>query len=110
MVTILEPFFGYRHNLGLFQKVAICGLLFKSQKRLSFCHFQELQKLKHSESVGFFSLKIFSAFDWIQIIVAVAGVLRNTIEPSHTLDKSSLKFEVNITKNEHSTLLFLIYV
>ena len=31
----------------------------------------------------FSSLKRFSVFDWIQIIVAVAGVLRHAMEPSH---------------------------
>ena len=33
----------------------------------------------------FFSLKIFSVFDWMWIIVAVAGELRNTVEPSHNM-------------------------
>ena len=39
----------------------------------------KLQKLK----LFFFSLKQFSVFDCIQRIVAVAGDLRNTMEPSH---------------------------
>ena len=33
----------------------------------------------------FFSQKIFSAFDWIQIIVAVAGALTKTMEISHNI-------------------------
>ena len=61
----------------------------------------KLQKLKHSESV-FFSLKICSVVDLILIIVAVAGDLLNTMEPSQILNKSPFNFEDNITKNEHS--------
>ena len=47
----------------------------------------KLQKLKHSESGSVFSsLKGFSNFDWIQIIVALAGALRNTMEPEASLE------------------------
>ena len=47
--------------------------------------------------------KIFQLFDWIQIIVAVAGALRNSNGAKSTkLDKSPFKSEDNITKNEHS--------
>ena len=62
----------------------------------------KLQKLKHSDDSFFFSLEIFSVFDWIQIIVAAAGELRITVEPSH----DTLNFGDITTKNEHSALFF----
>ena len=68
------------------------SLTMTSSKRLLLLNYRhnpnitetKLQKLKHSESESFFSVKaFFSGFDWIQIIVAVAGARRNPLEPSH---------------------------
>ena len=77
---------------------------------LHHCNLKDLPFTRHKLDIPkisfFFSLKICSVFDWIQIIVAVVGVLRNTMEPSH----NTVPFEDNITKNEHSALYFVIYV
>ena len=35
----------------------------------------------------FFSLERFSVFDWILIIVAVAGGIRNTMKSSHNIEQ-----------------------
>ena len=68
-LLFLNPF-DYRHNPGLFWKATLWGLLSKSQNYFKY-YWNKV------------TLKRFSVFDWIQIIVAVAGALRSTIEQSH---------------------------
>ena len=68
-----------------------------------------LNPFDYRENATFFSLKIFSAFDWIQIIVVVS--LETQWSQVTPLDKSPFRFEGNIIKNEHSFLfLCLFYV
>ena len=81
-LLFLNPF-DYSHNPGLFWKVVTLWGLLSTSQNYSKYYWNKVREA-HSESGSFFfSLKRFSVFDWIQIIVAVAGALRNTLDPSH---------------------------
>ena len=59
----------------------------------------------------FFSLKIFSVFDWMQIIVAVAGDLLNTMEPINDTGRIPFTFWGQCHKKlAFCIVFFLIYV
>ena len=65
-------------------KVTLSGLRVRITEMIIIL-LKQLQKLKYGVDVFLFfflSLKRFSVFEWIQIIVAVAGELRHTMEPS----------------------------
>ena len=83
-LLFLNPF-DNRHNPGLFWKVTLWGLLFKSIQNYTKYYWFKVVTAAQTQWKWkfFFSLKRFSVFDWIQIIVAVAVELRNTMEPSH---------------------------
>ena len=96
-LLFLNPF-DYRHNPGLILKITLCSELLHNFT-------EKLLKLKNSESGSFFSLKRFSVFDWIQIIVAVAGEFRKTMEPSH--NTGQIPFQ--IWGQYHQKLAFSIF-
>ena len=78
MLLFLNPF-DNRHNPGCFPRVKIAPNIAQSYK------IQTQWNL-------FFSLKIFSVFDWIQIVFAAAGELLNTMEPSHNAGQITPKY------------------
>ena len=84
MVTILNPF-DYRLNPW--------GLLSKSQNHSKYYWYKVTEAQTQCKWKFFFpSLKRFSVFDWIQVTVAVAGDLRNTMEPSHDTGQIPFQF------------------
>ena len=76
---LLNPI-DYRYNLGLIRKVTL-WCLYKSQNYSKY-YWNKVTEAQTQWNEKIFSLKWFSVFDWIHI-VAVAGALRNTREPSH---------------------------
>ena len=71
----IDPFLDKFKNILFLNPFDNWSVLEGKPQRITFQE-SELLKLK-------VRLKRFSVFDWIQIIVAVAGVQRNKMEPSH---------------------------